>query len=72
MKLKVTVTRDLEEDGIDQVLTLEEANVGDYVDDNLRFFLEAMRMIGYTYIETLSAHSGAGQSYSSDDIRSLP
>lgn len=72
MKLKVTVTRDLEEDGIDQVLTLEEANVGDYVDDNLRFFLEAMRMIGYTYIETLSAQSGAGQSYSSDDIRPLP
>ncbi len=72
MKLKVTVTRALEEDGIDQVLTLEEANVGDYVDDNLRFFLEAMRMIGYTYIETLNAHSAAGQSYSSDDIRPLP
>ena len=42
-----------------------------FQDGWLEAALEAMRMIGYTYIETLSAQSGAGQSYSSDDIRSL-
>jgi len=69
MQLKVTVTRDLEEDGVDQVLTLEQDDIGDYVHDTLRFFLEAMQAMGFSYLEALQATAGSGSSYSSDDSR---
>ena len=69
MQLKVTVTRDLEEDGVDQVLTLEQSDIGDYVHDTLRFFLEAMQAMGFSYLEALQATAGSGSSYSSDDSR---
>jgi len=69
MQLKVTVTRDLEEDGVDQVLTLEQSDIGDYVHDTLRFFLEAMQAMGFSYLEVLQATAGSGNSYSSDDSR---
>lgn len=68
MQLKVTVTRDLEEDGVDQVLTLEQDDIGDYVQDSLRFFLEAMQAMGFTYLEALQATAGSGNSYSSEDL----
>ena len=69
MQVKVIVTRDLETDGVDQVLTLEQNDVGDYVQDSLRLFLEAMRMMGFSYLEALQATAGSGNSYSSDDTR---
>lgn len=69
MQLKVTVTRDLEEDGVAQVLTLEQDDIGDYVQDSLRFFLEAMQAMGFSYLEALQATAGSGNSYSSDDSR---
>jgi hypothetical protein len=68
MQLKVTVTRDLEEDGVDQVLTLEQDDIGDYVQDSLRFFLEAMQAMGFSYLEALQATAGSGNSYSSEDL----
>jgi hypothetical protein len=68
MQLKVTVTRDLEEDGVAQVLTLEQDDIGDYVQDSLRFFLEAMQAMGFTYLEALQATAGSGNSYSSEDL----
>jgi predicted transglutaminase-like cysteine proteinase len=68
MQLKVTVTRGLEEDGVDQVLTLEQDDIGDYVQDSLRFFLEAMQAMGFTYLEALQATAGSGNSYSSEDL----
>jgi len=68
MQLKVTVTRGLEEDGVDQVLTLEQSDIGDYVQDSLRFFLEAMQAMGFTYLEALQATAGSGNSYSSEDL----
>ena len=68
MQLKVTVTRDLEEDGVDQVLTLEQSDIGEYVHDTLRFFLEAMQAMGFTYLEALQATAGSGNSYSSEDL----
>jgi len=69
MQIKVTVTRDLEKDGVDQVLTLEQNDIGDYVHDTLRFFLEAMQAMGFSYLEALQATAGSGSSYSSDDSR---
>lgn len=69
MQLKVIVTRSLEEDGVDQVLTLEQNDIGEYVHDSLRFFLETMQMMGFTYLEALQATAGSGNSYSSDDYR---
>lgn len=69
MQLKVIVTRNLEEDGVDQVLTLEQSDIGEYVQDSLRFFLEAMQAMGFTYLEALQATTGSGNSYSSDDSR---
>lgn len=68
MQLKVTVTRDLEEDGVAQVLTLEQDDIGDYVQDSLRFFLEAMQAMGFSYLEALQATAGSGNSYSSEDL----
>jgi hypothetical protein len=68
MQLKVTVTRDLEEDGVDQVLTLEQDDIGDYVQDSLRFFLEALQAMGFSYLEALQATAGSGNSYSSEDL----
>jgi len=68
MQLKVTVTRSLEEDGVDQVLTLEQSDIGEYVGDTLRFFLEAMQAMGFTYLEALQATAGSGNSYSSEDL----
>jgi len=68
MQLKVTVTRDLEEDGVDQVLTLEQDDIGDSVQDSLRFFLEAMQAMGFSYLEALQATAGSGDSHSSEDL----
>ena len=68
MQLKVTVTRDLEEDGVAQVLTLEQDDIGDYVQDSLRFFLEALQAMGFSYLEALQATAGSGNSYSSEDL----
>lgn len=69
MQLKVIVTRSLEEDGVDQVLTLEQSDIGEYVGDTLRFFLEATQAMGFSYLEALEATTGSGNSYSSDDSR---
>jgi len=70
MQLKVIMTRTLEEDGVDQVLTIEQEDIGDFVQDSLRFYLEALQMQGFSYLEQLLATAGSGNSFSSDDLRS--
>lgn len=67
MDIKVIVTRDLETDGVDQELTLEQWDVGDYIGDSLRVYLEALRMAGFTYAEELVVHKDGGGSNSSND-----
>lgn len=66
MDIKVTFTQTLEDDGADKVFTLEEKNVGEYVADYLTFWVSAMNMIGFSYIEEISANNGT---HSSDDWR---
>lgn len=68
MDIKVIVTRTEEVDGVDQIATLEQKDVGDYVQDSLRFYLEAMTVMGFTYIESLQANSTSGNTWSSDDF----
>ena len=68
MNIKVIVTRTEEDDGVDQTVTFEQNNVGDHVQDSLRFYLEAMTVMGFTYIESLQANSTSGNTWSSDDF----
>ena len=67
MQVKVIVTRDLETDGVDQELTLEQWDVGDFIGDSLRVYLEALRMAGFSYAEELEVHKSGGGSNSSND-----
>lgn len=68
MDIKVIVTQNAEDDGVDSVMTLEQKDVGDTVPDSLRFYLEAMTAMGFTYIENLQANSRSGRSWNSDDL----
>lgn len=68
MDIKVIVTQDVDIDGVDSVMTLEHKDVGDTVSDSLRFYLEAMTAMGFTYIENLQANSRSGRSWNSDDL----
>lgn len=68
MDIKVIVTQDVDIDGVDSVMTLEQKDVGDTVSDSLRFYLEAMTAMGFTYIENLQANSRSGRSWNSDDL----
>ena len=68
MRIKVTVTRELETDGVDAVLTLEQEDIGDYIQDSLQFYLEALQAQGFTYAEELVVHKSSGGSNSSNDL----
>ena len=68
MRIKVTVTRELETDGVDAVMTLEQEDIGDFIQDSLRFYLEALQAQGFTYAEELVVHKRGGGSSSSDDL----
>jgi len=68
MDIKITFTRTEEQDGVDQVLTLEETDVGDYVSDVLRPILSALQAAGYSYLEEMSASNVQGDVFSTDTI----
>jgi len=68
MDIKITITRTEEDDGVDQELTLEQWDVGDYIGDSLRVYQEALQMSGFTYVEELVAHKAGGGSNSTNEL----
>jgi predicted transglutaminase-like cysteine proteinase len=68
MDIKITFTRTEEQDGVDQVLSIEESDIGDYVSDVLRPVLSALQAAGYSYLEELSASNVDGDVFSTDTV----
>jgi len=68
MDIKISVSFNAEDDGVDQTLSLEELDVGEGLCDTLRVMESFLVSMGFTYVETLVAEKSSGGTVTSHDI----
>lgn len=67
MDIKVIVTQTVEDDGLDEVMTLEQKDVGETLQETLRYFLTVLGTMGFCGVEELAVFDLDGKVASSND-----